>query len=68
MIPAIVSGILAQRFAADQGLTDANKYLLLGWVLGSRPIGLGVTLALANQEAEQLPPPATTVLVATPKK
>jgi Putative Ig domain len=55
MIPAIVSGLLAQRFAANEGLDDSNKYLLLGLVLGSKPIGLGITLALANQEAEHLP-------------
>jgi hypothetical protein len=57
MIAPIVSGLVAQRIAANEGLTDSNKYLILGLALGSKPIGLGITLALANQEADQLPPP-----------
>lgn len=57
---SLLSGIVTRQYAVNEGLPDPNKYLLLGWMLGSRPVGLGVTLALANQEAEQLPPPTST--------
>jgi hypothetical protein len=60
---SILSGIVTRQYALNEGL-DPNKYLLLGWVMGSQPIGLGVTLALANQEADQLPPPP--VVIVTP--
>ncbi len=57
----LLSGVIAMQYAINEGLDDANKYLLLGWALGSNPMGLGVTLALANQEAEQLPPASPVV-------
>jgi hypothetical protein len=56
---SILTGVVTQQYATNQGLTDTSKYLLLGWMLGSTPIGLGITLALANQEADSLPPPVT---------
>jgi hypothetical protein len=58
---SILSGIVTRQYALNEGL-DPNKYLLLGWVMGSQPIGLGVTLALANQEADQLPPPPVVIV------
>jgi hypothetical protein len=57
---SILSGILAQQIAQNEGLKDTNKYLLLGWMLNG-PLGLGVTLALANQEADSTPIKAPTV-------
>ena len=58
---SILTGLITQQLAVRQGLSDTTKYLLLGWTLGSRPVGLGMTMALINQEADQLPPaPPTT--------
>jgi Putative Ig domain len=65
---SILSGILAQQIAQREGLTDTNKYLLLGWMLNG-PLGLGVTLALANQEADSTPataPAAPQLSISTP--
>ena len=57
-----LSFVLAQQLAANtEGITDPARqtfYGVLGGVLGSSPVGLGVTLALANQEAQQNPPPS----------
>ena len=53
---SILSGLITQLIAARQGLTDTNKFLLLGWMLGSTPVGLGMTMALVTQEADQLLP------------
>jgi hypothetical protein len=56
----VLSFVLSQQIAAKEGITDParqNFYGLLGGVLGSNPVGLGVTVALANQEAEDNPPP-----------
>lgn len=56
----VLSFVLSQQIAAREGITDParqNFYGLLGGVLGSSPVGLGVTVALANQEAEDTPPP-----------
>jgi hypothetical protein len=52
----VVSFVLSQQLAAREGITDPqrqNFFGLLGGVMGSTPVGLGVTLALANQEAQQ---------------
>ena len=55
----VLSFVVSQQLAADEGITDPARrtfYGLLGGILAT-PVGLGVTLALANQEAEQNPPP-----------
>ena len=56
---SLLTGLITQQLAARQGLTDTTKFLLLGWTLGATPVGLGMTIALANQEASQLPPTTT---------
>jgi hypothetical protein len=57
-----LSFVLAQQLAANaEGITDPARqtfYGVLGGVLGSSPVGLGLTLALANQEAQRNPPAA----------
>jgi hypothetical protein len=58
---SILSGVLAQTFADRIGVQDSRKFLFLGYALGSKPVGLGITLALANREAEQTPPPPPVV-------
>src|SRR5882762_937326 len=65
-----LSFVLSEQLAANEGITDPARrtfYGLLGGILGSTPVGLGVTLALANQEAEQNPPPipATPLTITT---
>jgi hypothetical protein len=63
---SIMSGLIAQQLASRQGLEDSSKFLLLGWTLGSTPVGLGLTLALVNREVDNLPPPplpATDIIV-----
>jgi hypothetical protein len=51
----MIGGVVAMELAANEGISVQRQpfYLLLGAMLGSSPVGLGVTLALANQEAEQ---------------
>jgi len=68
----VLSFVLSQQIAAREGITDPtrqNFYGLLGGVLGSSPVGLGVTVALANQEAEDTPPPrqVTPLTVTSPQ-
>jgi len=52
---SILSGVIAQTFADRIGVQDSRKFLFLGYALGSKPVGLCITLALANREAEQTP-------------
>jgi hypothetical protein len=68
----VISFVVSQQIAAREGITDPqrqNFYGLLGGVMGNQPIGLGVTLALANQEAQQtvtaLPPGLTSIVPAS---
>jgi hypothetical protein len=51
--------VVVDLFAANEGLTPQRQmfYGMLGGILGNSAVGLGVTLALANQEAEALPAP-----------
>jgi hypothetical protein len=58
LISAAVSALVARKKAIDQGLPP-GRYTALGYVLGSKPIGLAITLALENQAANQLPPADT---------
>jgi hypothetical protein len=47
---------------ARLGITNPDRqifYGVLGGLLGYSPAGLGVTLVLANQEAQQQAPPQT---------
>lgn len=53
---SLLTGVITRQFAIQEGLPDANKFLLLGWALGSSPVGFATTLLLANNEADQLPP------------
>jgi hypothetical protein len=68
----VLSFVLSQQIAAREGITDParqNFYGLLGGVLGSNPVGLGVTVALANKEAEDTPPPrqVTALTITSPQ-
>jgi hypothetical protein len=54
MNPAL-AGTFSMLYAVQENLPDPNKYLLLGWALASSPAGVGIALALANQEAESQP-------------
>lgn len=63
MNPAL-AGTFSMLYAVQENLPDPGKYLLLGWALGSSPAGVGIALALANQEAEAAPAiPLTSKLV-----
>ena len=59
---SILAGIVAGKFAESVG-GDRQKALVTGFLLGSKPVGLGLTLALIKRDADQSPPP-----VATPAK
>ncbi len=55
----VIGFLLGQQLSAREGITDTSRqtfYGLLGGILGSRPVGLGVTLVLARQEAERTQP------------
>jgi hypothetical protein len=55
---SVLSFVLSRQFAAKEGIASSSRqnfYGLLGGLLGSNPVGLGVTVALANQEASQIP-------------
>lgn len=51
----LAAGVVAEKFAERVGVPEdeQRKFLVLGYALGAKPIGLAITLALANQEAEQ---------------
>jgi len=53
----ILTGVIAEKFAERVGVPEEEqrKFLVLGYALGSRPVGLAVTLVLANKEAAQAP-------------
>jgi hypothetical protein len=55
-MPSILAGIVAEKFADNLG-ADRQKALVLGYALGSRPVGLGITLALVKRDADLNPPP-----------
>lgn len=54
--------VLLDLYALKVGLPGPRQafYGILGAYLGKSPVGLGVTLVLANREAEQQPVPTST--------
>src|SRR5215469_5249585 len=57
----VLAGLVVEKFAENAGVpeSDQGKFLLIGFLLGSTPVGLAMTMFMANRDADPAQPPTT---------